>query len=143
MKTYSIKETTKLTGITSSALRYYESEQLITPLRSENNYRRYHAHDIRLLKYISVMKFADFTLEEMRYLLELMASPISEACNEKTKKKFDEIISNLQSKINHLSEIVSLLHMFQSENVDSFFEENGSAADGFIEKIFNQTRKDY
>ena len=45
-----IKELEQTLGISKVNLRYYESENLINPIRSENNYREYSDEDIEKLK---------------------------------------------------------------------------------------------
>lgn len=51
-----INELEKLLGISKANIRYYESEGLITPKRTENGYRSYTDYDARLLKKIIVYR---------------------------------------------------------------------------------------
>ncbi len=58
------------TGVASSALRYYESEGLISSERSEGNQRRYHPATIRRISFIKVAQQLGLTLDEIREALE-------------------------------------------------------------------------
>lgn len=69
MKNYSVDEVSKKLNISKYTLRYYDKMNLISPKRGDNNYRYYSKENIIDLKYIGVMKYAGFTLEEMKEIL--------------------------------------------------------------------------
>ncbi|MED0716388.1 MerR family transcriptional regulator [Aeribacillus composti] len=54
----------KRTGILKSALRYYESENLLHPIRSENGYRLYSEEQIATVKLISSLRLADVPIKK-------------------------------------------------------------------------------
>ncbi|MDM9674107.1 MerR family transcriptional regulator [Raoultella planticola] len=65
-----IGELAKVTGITPSRIRFYESEGLITPPpRQGNGYRNYSADVADLLKIIDRAQRAGFSLEQIRRFL--------------------------------------------------------------------------
>ena len=57
------------TGLSVSAVRFYEKEGLITPMRSAGNQRRYLRADIRRLSFIRVAQQLGLSLEEIRRAL--------------------------------------------------------------------------
>jgi MerR family transcriptional regulator, redox-sensitive transcriptional activator SoxR len=54
------------TGVAPSALRFYETEGLITSERSEGNQRRYHPATIRRISFIRVSQQLGLSLDEIR-----------------------------------------------------------------------------
>lgn len=70
MKKFSIQQTSKLLKLSKDTLRYYDKIGLIRPSRGENKYRYYTEEDVLTLKYIEVLKYANFTLEEIQQFFE-------------------------------------------------------------------------
>ncbi len=64
----------KLAGLSTSCLRFYEGEGLITAARSRNGYRIYPPQTIDRLRFIESAKKLGFTLEEIRQA-NLAATP--------------------------------------------------------------------
>lgn len=66
-----INELEQLTGITKQNIRFYEKKGLLHPARnSDNNYREYTHDDLVQLKTIKLLRKLDFSLEDIRRLLE-------------------------------------------------------------------------
>ncbi len=61
----------KLTGLSASAVRYYERQGLIRPSRLPSGYRHYDEDAIRALRFIRRAQALGITLREIRQLLEL------------------------------------------------------------------------
>ena len=57
------------TGVASSALRYYESEELIHAARSEGGQRRYARETLRRVSFIRVAQQVGLSLDEIRQAL--------------------------------------------------------------------------
>ncbi len=72
MSEYTISEIAALTDFSKHTLRYYEKVGVIQPKKKENGYRVYSDFDLEILKYITVMKFADFSLDDISFVLETM-----------------------------------------------------------------------
>lgn len=70
MNRYSISQISKKLDISKDTLRYYDKIKLISPLRSENQYRYYTEDDLMNLIYIQVMKFAGFSLDDIKRVIE-------------------------------------------------------------------------
>ncbi|MGW0734779.1 MerR family transcriptional regulator [Streptomyces sp. NPDC002851] len=69
-----IGEVAERTGLSLRTIRHYEEVGLVTPsARSKGGFRLYTEADVERLMVIRRMKPLDFTLEEMRDLLEITA----------------------------------------------------------------------
>lgn len=63
-----MKEIEALSGMTRANIRFYESEGLINPERSENGYRNYSQTDLEILKRIKLLRSLHISLEEIKSL---------------------------------------------------------------------------
>ena len=63
-----ITEIARLTGLTSRALRFYETRGLVTPLRSASGRRYYGPMELESLHKVIVMKRAGLTLAQIQKL---------------------------------------------------------------------------
>lgn len=64
------------TGVSKDTLRYYEREGLLPPaLKGANGYRYYQEEALRRVRFIKHAQQVGFTLEEVRSLMQLRASP--------------------------------------------------------------------
>ena len=67
-----IKEVEKQTGLTAKSIRYYESKNLITVERNaENDYRSYSEAEINRLKKIKLLRYLEFSVEEVKTMLDM------------------------------------------------------------------------
>ncbi|WP_051609769.1 Cu(I)-responsive transcriptional regulator [Terasakiella pusilla] len=67
-----ISKVSKLTGVSSKTIRYYESINLMPPpARAENGYRDYSNTDVEILKFIQSARKMGFPLKDVSNLLEL------------------------------------------------------------------------
>ncbi len=69
-----ISEVADRTGITASALRFYENAGIVTPDRAPNGYRVYSDTDVDALRFITRSKAVGLSLDEIAELLELRDS---------------------------------------------------------------------
>jgi DNA-binding transcriptional MerR regulator len=65
-----IQTFSKRTGISKSALRYYESENLLHPIRSKNGYRLYSEDQIATVKLISSLRLAGVSIKDIQMYLK-------------------------------------------------------------------------
>lgn len=63
-------ELSELLGVPVSTLHYYEKKGLIQPQRGENQYRNYSEQDIKIMKYILILKEAGFSLAEISEVMQ-------------------------------------------------------------------------
>ncbi len=60
-----IGDIARRTGLSVSAIRFYENRGLITPYRNAGGHRRYMRSDIRRLSFIRIMQQLGFSIEEI------------------------------------------------------------------------------
>ncbi len=66
-----IKDAEKLTGLTIKSIRYYEEKGLISIGRNKaNDYRNYSKEDIERLKLIKILRYIDFSTEDISAMLK-------------------------------------------------------------------------
>ena len=63
-----IKEIEELAGMPRANVRYYETEGLLNPTRSENGYRDYSMQDLLILKKIKLLRSLHMSMEEIKSL---------------------------------------------------------------------------
>ena len=117
-----IKEVEKLTGLTAKSIRLYESKGLITVERNEeNDYRNYTQENINQLKQIKVYRYFDFSIEEIKELLNDTEEKIAEKIQQKMEKYEDETedISSKRDWLNALSKDLSKGELDVEEYADT------------------------
>ncbi len=72
MKTYSIGEAAKLTGVESHVLRYWEEELDIKIKRNEMGHREYEEQDIKILQKVKLLKDKGIQLKAINNLVKKM-----------------------------------------------------------------------
>ena len=84
-----INDVEKITGLTSKAIRLYESKGLITVRRDENGYRNYSDKDVNILKNIKLLRSVGISISDIKLYLfgvvsvnELMDKRKAEILNE-------------------------------------------------------------
>ena len=139
--TLTIKQTVELTGLTADTIRYYEKSGIISSKRHENGYRYYDEYDISILKIIVVMKYAHFTLDEIKSMVELFKQEPTEECNSAGKQILTTKITELEHKIINYQQIIVLMKELLPliDNIDISLD-NEERIDGFIEQIFNNIK---
>jgi len=71
-KTISIGELALRTGLTVSAIRFYEQEGLLTSERNAAGHRRFLRSDIRRLSFVQITQQFGFTIEQIRQQLQAL-----------------------------------------------------------------------
>lgn len=90
-------------GVAHSALRFYETKELIASIRTSGNQRRYHPSMLRRIALIQVAQLVGFTLEEIAKELEDL--PMKKAA---TKRDWEKVASKWQKDLD------AKLHQIQS-----------------------------
>jgi len=139
---YSIKKTTEITGLSADTLRYYEKEGVIAPKRRENGYRCYDENDIVALKYVVVMKYAHFTLSEIKSMEKLQNREPGGRCNEIAKRILNAKYAELNQVILNYQKIAVLFEVLlpMVESSDAYYS-NREKISTFIEQIFDDISK--
>jgi len=140
---WTIKEIAEATGLSADTLRYYEKEGMVSPKRHENGYRYYDESDLMILKNIVVMKYAHFTLAEMKSMEELYAQEPNTECNEIVKRILNAKITELNHAILNYQKIVALMEtMLPMVESASTYQINEGRIDEFIDQIFNDIQNE-
>ncbi len=103
-----IGEMAKRSGLSSKMIRDYEKIGLIRPAgRSESGYRRYTEQDLENLSFIRHARDVDFSLAQIKTLLQLKSNP--QRTSAEVKRLTAEHIATLQGKIDRLQDMVNTL----------------------------------
>ena len=98
-------------GVAPSLVRYYEEIGLLPPAtRTDNGYRVYHQDDIERLRFIQRAKALDFSLEEIKEILDLREqgqAPCAYVINQ-IGTKIDEVECKIAALTHLKSELVQL-----------------------------------
>lgn len=135
---YTVGELSERSGVAKSALRFYETKNLIKSIRTQGNQRRYHSYMLRRIALIQVAQTVGFTLEEITY--ELASLPMNKIATkrdwEQVAKKWRKELDNKMNKIAALRENLTgcigcgclsmkKCHLF---NPDDVLQEQGTGA---------------
>ncbi|MDH5444347.1 MAG: heavy metal-responsive transcriptional regulator [Gammaproteobacteria bacterium] len=117
---YKIGDVANLSGLSVDTLRYYEKIGLLKNIfRNESGIRLYSDKDISQLNFIKRAQRMNFSLEEIRDLLEMRTNP-QKACvevRELTANKLQEVEASLDELNTLRNELQLLLNLCQaSEN---------------------------
>lgn len=104
MSDMTIGELARRTGVTTKAVRYYESLGLISPDRLANGYRVYDLDDVRLVEEIKSLHRLGIPVERTRPFLECLAAgrAHSDECPS-SLASYRDVINDLTERIEELS----------------------------------------
>ena len=139
---WTIKQAAELTGLSADTLRYYEKEGMISPKRGGNGYRYYDERDVAILKNIVVMKYAHFTIAEMKSMEALYNSEPCTECSAICKRILNAKIGELEQAIQNYKKIIALMDTLlpMVDSMDAFLS-NEKKIDEFIAQIFNDIKR--
>ena len=138
---FTIKQAEGIIGIPADTLRYYDREGIISPKRHENGYRYYDEADIMILKYIVVMKYARFSLAEIKKMVEVFeyeqGADCAE-CNNICNAILNSKIAELGQMISNYQKIVGLMEKLQPmiQGIPAYYE-NEKNIESFINQVFD------
>ena len=109
---FSCKKISELTGISTHALRYYDQIGLLNPTRKTyTNHRRYSEADLERLQQITILRYLDFSIEQIKNILS------DECINIRTSLCVQEMIMIEKSKrLTEASRFVSSLILSLDQN---------------------------
>ena len=124
---YRIGEFSKITGLTTQTLRYYDSEKILSPSyrNEENGYRYYSADDIETAQYISLLRKFNFSIMEIKDVLSNMRTQedFNDFINEKIVLTENLIIQH-KSVIDEMKSYLSLTPLEKKEVENMKYEVN-------------------
>lgn len=119
-----INEVEKVTGITSSNIRYYEKKELLVPQRvNENNYRLYDTDDIERLKQIKILRMMGISISDIKNIFDGKAdfkTTVSQRLHElETEEQNIKTIKNLcNTVLEYDMEVQALNEDLLNENTE-------------------------
>ena len=130
---YTIGQTSSQLGISAHTLRYYEKTELLPPVHKDAGGRRlFSPADIDRIKFIKRAQRMQFSLEEIRQLLNLDKLPTvpKEKAQAMVKTKLEDIEVNLKELARLKSDLSALLDQCLASSED----EDCPIIDGLKEK---------
>lgn len=119
-----IRELVKHTGVPAKTIRYYEEISILpAPARKANGYREYFEVDVDRLKLVAGARRLDFSLDEIREILDLRDSKIA-PCGvlldllDKKSKEIEARIEELQTLQTDLQNLYSEGLTFPTDDVE-------------------------
>lgn len=135
---YSIKEFARALNVKISTIRYYERAGLLTPMRGENGYRCYSDEDLKRARYILVMKYAAFSIEEISQMLSVMVLPVTPDCEFKSEQLLTAKERELRLKIARYQDVLALLQKVKPLAIDSDYEEVEPEITATVDNIYQK-----
>lgn len=124
---YKVKEVSDLTGISIRMLHHYDKINLLKPSNlSEAGYRLYSEGDLEVLQQILIYRELDFSLKEIREILDDKNFDLKDALISQKKliiekrNRLNKIIDTIENTIKHVEEETSMSKkgMFEGLNVN-------------------------
>lgn len=139
---WTIKQISSITGIPADCLRYYDKIGILSPKREDNGYRSYEQKDLEKIKYIEVMKYAQFSLAEISQVLERFEEEPNDECNKASKellsKKVEILIETSENYFRIAKSLQSILLKIESSHAFSIHKYE---IDEFIKNIYECIKK--
>lgn len=111
---YTAGELAKLTGVSYKTIRHYQKIGLLEPDGyTEGGYRLFHKESVETLQRIIMLKYLNFSLEEIKEILE----------KEDTKETFYEQEKMLRAQMRHLEQVLSAVEKMQNVSEDEQWEQ--------------------
>ncbi|MGG5372646.1 MerR family transcriptional regulator [Enterococcus sp. AZ196] len=106
---WTIKEFAEKTFVSPVALRYYDKTGILPTKRLENGYRFYDEEDLLIMKNLVVLKYAGFSLEDIKILTSLYNEPEGQACNDTANEVLRWNLTDMKDRIDMLQQIVAII----------------------------------
>ncbi|SDW19178.1 MerR family DNA-binding transcriptional regulator [Paenibacillus sp. CF384] len=105
----SIGEAAALAGVTTSALRHWEKEELLTPLRdSDNGYRLYNALHIRQILIIRTLRSTVYLLRNLKDIVHAVEHQSVEQAMKLTENAIQGIHARIRNQFQGVHQLVEL-----------------------------------
>lgn len=111
---YTAGELAKLTGVSYKTIRHYQKKGLLEPDGyTDSGYRLYGIESVETLQRIIMLKYLNFSLEEIREILE----------KEDTKESFNKQEKLLRAQMQHLEQVLTAIEKMQKVTEDERWEQ--------------------
>ena len=123
---YTIGQLAKLAGISTKTLRVYERKGLLLPERDEgNHYRLYGEEAVRTLEKIQLMKWLDFSLDQIAEFLALYENVSREKMLLEQKRLLEKKRKQLNTVIAHVDRAIQECKLGEQDS-NTFLKSLGS-----------------
>ena len=123
-------------GVSKDTLRYYDRIGVVSPSRKDNRYRRYSRDDLIDLMNIQIMRYADFSLDEIKGKVGFRKMEnIDSAYCEEVAVFLDAKNAATRKKIIHLEKVSRLLDM-AAETLRDFNDESDQRLSEFVRELY-------
>ncbi|MBQ4067900.1 MAG: MerR family transcriptional regulator [Lachnospiraceae bacterium] len=106
-----IKQLEQQLEIPRATIRFYEKENLISPIRKDNSYREYSEEDVAILKKIIILRKIGLSISDIKKVLEGDCS---------LQSLLEKNISELENQIKELEGAINVSKIMQERNEDIF-----------------------
>ena len=122
--------------MSKDTLRYYDRIGIVSPSRKDNRYRRYSRDDLIDLMNIQIMRYADFSLDEIKGKVGFRKMEnIDSAYCEEVAVFLDAKNAATRKKIIHLEKVSRLLDM-AAETLRDFNDESDQRLSEFVRELY-------
>ena len=123
---YTIGQLAKLAGISTKTLRVYERKGLLIPQRNEDNdYRLYGEEAVKSLEKIQLLKYLDFSLDQIAVFLQMYENISREKMLIEQKRLLEKKREQLNTVIAHVDRAVKECQIGESDG-NTFLKSLGS-----------------
>lgn len=110
---YSLDEVSRLTKLTKSSIRYYDTHNIITIKRSDKGYREFSEDDLVVLHYIAFMKKSKFTLKEIAIIVKALYRDDYEESTMAIQRQLQLKLIDLKAQLFSLQKNILLIETIQ------------------------------
>ena len=122
--------------MSKDTLRYYDRIGIVSPSRKDNRYRGYSRNDLIDLMNIQIMRYADFSLDEIKGNFDLRKMEnIDSAYCEEVAVFLDAKNAAMRKKITHLEKVSQLLNI-AAETLRDFNDESDQRLSEFVRELY-------
>ncbi|WP_212973510.1 MerR family transcriptional regulator [Bacillus sp. J14TS2] len=140
-KLYFIQEVSQILGMSKDTLRYYDRIGIVSPSRKDNRYRMYSREDLIDLMNIQIMRYADFSLDEIKGKFDFRKMEnIDSAYCEEVAAFLDAKNAAMRKKINHLEKVSQLLNI-AARTLRDFNNESDQQLREFVRELYKDIRE--
>jgi DNA-binding transcriptional MerR regulator len=137
---YPVQEVARMLGMSRDTLRYYDKIGLVKPVREGNRYRMYSPDELIDLMNIQIMRYAGFTLEEIKGKIGFrkMERVDPEACAE-AAAFLEAKDAEIRRKIEHLENVSRLLRL-AAATMRNYSPERDAQLAAYVRELYRDIR---
>ena len=140
MEQYSIQQTSQLLKMSKDTLRYYDKLGLVCPTRGGNRYRYYTEQNMLDLQYIEAMKYAQFTLAEIRQFFRFRRAQNSKNDYMEIIQLFEDKKLEFQQKIKTYRTMIILIEQAMQLKTQHTASNGMDAINEMIRNVFDDIK---